>query len=425
VIRDAAPGRTYRVRMEYRTVEGKRPQICLFQPGSDGCSLTARPVLSDRWAPFEAFVTVDDVATGLQVVLQANVGQRLLGTTTVEYRGLTVDALDAVATTTVFPPEVAQTPLTLTAGTHTISVEGGPAGSILEDFEPLQDCFRYDDQTPEQAGLIAQPLPDEPGPAFRLGARAHMACIGATAPAMGDVAMYELSFDGRSVVLRNPKVCLYLRGPDRCQSLPPTVWNGEWQTYALHVAPDPGAAETRLYLYGLRDLNGKRSSQVDYRAVRLRPVASTSTVVLVRRSPATSSADVTWSRENPTRYPVTTTGAPTTVVLRESYAPGWQLQPTASSGEHIAVQGWANAWLVPADGSGTVVYAPARIARYALLSLPIAVVLALVSMVLGRWWYRRRQRRKQEAADRLGAASVPADPGASPDDSDSDEEVIP
>jgi arabinofuranan 3-O-arabinosyltransferase len=203
------------------------------------------------------------------------------------------------------------------------------------------------------------------------------------------------------------------------------VWNGEWQTYALHVAPDPGAAETRLYLYGLRDLNGKQSSQVDYRAVRLRPVASTSTVVLVRRSPATSSADVTWSRENPTRYPVTTTGAPTTVVLRESYAPGWQLQPTASSGEHIAVQGWANAWRVPADGSGTVVYAPARIARYALLSLPIAVVLALVSMVVGRWWYRRRQRRRQEAADQAGDASVPADGLASPAVLDPDEEVIP
>ena len=33
---------------------------------------------------------------------------------------------------------------------------------MLAPFEPLQDCFRYDDQTPVQAGLFAKPLPDEP-----------------------------------------------------------------------------------------------------------------------------------------------------------------------------------------------------------------------------------------------------------------------
>ena len=33
---------------------------------------------------------------------------------------------------------------------------GGPSGSTLADFEPLQDCFRYDDQDQEQAGLMAE-----------------------------------------------------------------------------------------------------------------------------------------------------------------------------------------------------------------------------------------------------------------------------
>lgn len=42
-IRDAKAGRTYRVRMEYRMVEGKRPQICLWQVGTDGCILTPDP----------------------------------------------------------------------------------------------------------------------------------------------------------------------------------------------------------------------------------------------------------------------------------------------------------------------------------------------------------------------------------------------
>ena len=338
---------------------------------------------------------MDAVSTGLQVILQANVGQRLLPPTVVEYRGLSIEALDVLARTTVFPPEVPTTSVRLDAGEHTISVTGGRSGSVLAPFESLQDCFRYDDQTPTEAGLFADRLADEPQPAFRLGARAHTACVGATAPDMGATSLYELSFDARKVKLRDPKVCLYRRGPDSCLTLPATVWDNQWQSYSTLIQPDQSSVETRLYLYGLRDLAGVAQSEVDYRAVALTPVASTSTVVLVKHTPVSSAPALTWSRVDPTRYPVATGGPATVLTLRETAAPGWQAQGLAAGGTatHVTVQGWANAWLLPAGAhAGSLVYAPARLSRYALLLLPVSVAAAVAWMVGARWWRRRRER---------------------------------
>ena len=59
-----------------RTVEGKRPEVCLWQIGTDGCDLVPRAPIDEDWISFDEIVTVDEVATGLQVVLYANVGVR-------------------------------------------------------------------------------------------------------------------------------------------------------------------------------------------------------------------------------------------------------------------------------------------------------------------------------------------------------------
>ena len=107
-IPDAVPGRTYRVRMDMRTVEGKRPEVCLWQIGTDGCDLVPRAPIDDDWIPFDEIVTVDEVATGLQVVLYANVGVRHELTTVTEYRDVSITAIDPVLETTVFPPEVVE-----------------------------------------------------------------------------------------------------------------------------------------------------------------------------------------------------------------------------------------------------------------------------------------------------------------------------
>ncbi len=266
---DAAPGRTYRVRMDMRTVEGKRPEVCLWQIGTDGCDLVPRAPIDEDWISFDEIVTVDEVATGLQVVLYANVGVRHELTTVTEYRNISITAIDPVLETTVFPPEVPEVTVELSPGDHTLTVAGGQAGSALKPFGPVENCFNTRQMTNEEAGISATALDGEPAPAYRLTAQFDRACIAAPVPDMGASSLYELSYEGRSVNLRNPQVCLYQRGPDRCSKIPAGGPWKEWNQYRTFVGPDPRAVETRLYLFGPRDLDGREQAVVEYRDVGL------------------------------------------------------------------------------------------------------------------------------------------------------------
>jgi arabinofuranan 3-O-arabinosyltransferase len=406
---DAKPGRTYRVRMEFRTVEGKRPDVCLWQIGTDGCDLVPRAPINNDWIPFDEFVTVDDVAEGLQVVLYANVGVRHELRTVTEYRDISIEALDPVLTTTVFPAEVAETTVTVPPGQHTLAVTGGPAGSALQSFGPLENCYNTRQMTFDEAGLSKTPLPDEPQPAFRLTAKFDRACIAAPVPDMGASSLYELTYEGQSVKLRNPSVCLYQRGPDRCTKIPAGgPWKG-WTTYRTFVGPDPAAVETRLYLFGARDLDGKDQAVVEYRDVALRPVAAPVDVVLVRQVDLAPPATVDWQRKTAANFAVQVTGATpvdadgtgTYLALNETYAPGWTTQKASGidTKGHLALQGWMNGWPVTAaQAEATLTYGPDRYAQLALKLLPIALFAAIGWIIVRRpvraWVGRRWASRK-------------------------------
>jgi arabinofuranan 3-O-arabinosyltransferase len=410
-VTDAAPGRTYRVRMEMRTVEGKRPEVCLYQIGTAGCDLVPRAPIDNEWIPFDEFVTMDEVATGLQVVLYANVGVRHELRTVTEYRNVTIEALDPVMTTTVFPPEVPEVTVSLDAGDHVLSVAGGQSGTVLKDFGPLENCYNTRQMTNEEAGLSKTPLPDEPQPAFRLTAQHDRACIAAPVPDMGASSLYELSFEGRSVTLRNPTICLYQRGPDRCTKTPAGGPWKQWAPYRTFVGPDPKAVETRLYLFGPRDLDGKKQAVVEYRDVALRPVASPVDIVLVRQVEAAPAAIVTSDRVSPARFAITTSGATpvdgegvgTYVAMNEAYAPGWAAQSATGidGSTHLQLQGWMNGWPATApEGAASLVYGPDRYAQLALKLFPITLAAALAWIVvrrpvrgwIGRRWSRWRRR---------------------------------
>jgi arabinofuranan 3-O-arabinosyltransferase len=390
VVKRARPGRTYRIRLEYRQVTGNPPQVCVWQLGLEGCELTPRAAPGTGWTSYERVVTLEPGARGLEVVLHADVGLRFAPATVAQYRGLAVEGLDPVARTTAWPPAVPARQVSLAGGTHRLTVTGGAAGSVLAPFEPLQDCFRYDELTPAQAGLVAQDT-GGPDPVLALGARSHMACVGAGAPDFGNSSLYRLSLQARSAELRNPKFCVYLRGPDRCMTLPTAgPWQG-WTSYQAMVSPDPEAVETRLYLYGLPDPDGLHPSRVEYRRIRLVPVAAPSTVVLVReqaaRPPVASPPG--WRRQDPAHYRATTgRTAPAVVALAEAYAPGWTAH---GAGRHLAVNGWMNAWRLPAATTTTMSYAPARVARYALYVSPVAALAALAWLVAGYRWRARRR----------------------------------
>ncbi|GAA2701388.1 hypothetical protein [Actinoplanes palleronii] len=404
VVRDAAPGQIYRVRLQYRRLAGPRPQICLWQTGAAGCELAARLALSDRWTSYEGVVTMD-AGGELQIILHADVGLRLAPKAVTEYRAVQVQALEEVGSREVWPPVVPETSVDLTAGRHVLRVEGGPAGSVLAPFESLEDCYRYDDQSAEQAGLAADAQVGVDGETtYTLKAVSHLACIGSTAGDVGAASLYELSMQARSVALRNPKFCLYLRGPDLCRKLPSVAVYQGWTRYEALIPPDPNTVETRLYLYGLRDLAGKQQSEVEYRGVRLRPVASSSSVVLVRQAPAAPAVpapSVTWTRSNPAQFSGTVTAAgATTLALTESAAPGWRLSGIEGATK-VTLQGWMSGWSLPGGGTFAVRYGPARVARYAFYLLPVTVTVAAVFMYAvrlppgrpGVWDVRHRRRR--------------------------------
>ena len=399
-IPDAKPGRTYRVRMEYRMVQGKRPQICLWQVGTDGCVLAPRPMINAGWHPFERILTVDKDTDKLILVLHADVGERLLGKTVTDYRDITIEALDPVLETEIWPPAVPQRSVTLDGGDHQISVTGGLSGTALAEFEPLQDCFRYDDQTTEQARLLAQTEGDLRDPTVRLGARDHMACLGSTIPDMGQSSLYEFSVESRPLNNRNPKFCLYLRGPDACEKVPTAgPWKmGEWTPYSTLISPSSKAVETRVYLYGLRDLDAQEQSLVEYRNIGLTPVASPSSVILVRQTyggvpdvMAGRTVQAESKRISPIQTKVSVGPGAALVAFTETGAKGWSL---TGLGGATPAQGWMASWQV--DGQpveGTIRYLPAGISRKALYVLPPALLAAFAWMLLGAWWRRRKARR--------------------------------
>jgi arabinofuranan 3-O-arabinosyltransferase len=413
-VREVGPGDTVRLRLEYRSVEGKRPQICLLEvlaTGRDRCVPIARLQADDDWQRVELVHTVADDAESLRVVLYANVGLRLSPAAVTEYRDVTVEALEPVLRTEAWPQPVPPVTIDLGAGEHVLEVTGGQYGSVLADFEPLDDCFRYDDRTVEEAGLEARPLPEDGGPAFELRATHHMACVGATAPDFGGTSLYEVSFDHRSLELRKPRVCWYLRGPDVCEPMSQPGSDREWTGFRRDVRVRIPTVEARLYLYGMRDLAGERQSVVQYRRVQVRPPAIPSTIVLVRAPEPMTESPVDWSRTTPASFRISAPEAParTTVGITETFAPGWSLLglPDGATATKVAGNGWQSAWIIEGlDGrplDAVAVYTPAFTARKALLLSVLALPAAVSWLAFGsRVRTAVGQRVRRAVAQRVG-----------------------
>jgi hypothetical protein len=105
-----------------------------------------------------------------------------------------------------------------------------------------------------------------------------------------------------------------------------------------------------------------------------------------------SASDVTWAEANPMAYRISATlQGKCTVIFRQSFSPIWSISVesgTAKLGDHLQVDGFANAWLV--DGSGPVTF---RIVNRALYPYVWGIALTVVSLVLAlglaiRSWLR-------------------------------------
>lgn len=121
---------------------------------------------------------------------------------------------------------------------------------------------------------------------------------------------------------------------------------------------------------------------------------------------------LTWNRRNPARYSITVAGMnrPVTLVLTESYDPGWRLSglPSGAAVTHQRIDGYANGWRIDAEGTFTLVaeYRPARLARAAIL---ISLVTALLAVGLPFYHAGRITVNRTRLASRRRARTREAD----------------
>jgi hypothetical protein len=174
------------------------------------------------------------------------------------------------------------------------------------------------------------------------------------------------------------------------------------------VKLDPTAMAARIYLYA--DGTAGTRTVTEYRNVTLQPSAAE--IVDVRPaapSGLTDTPTVQYATHGSERVGVKLRGAtqPQLVVFDESFGPGWQATG-ARIGQHVLVNGYANAWLVPAgDHDFEMRFGPSRLAH---LALWISIVTALAAVV----WVVGRRRRRASAPDGWSGHPTLDGPPASP-----------
>ncbi len=101
------------------------------------------------------------------------------------------------------------------------------------------------------------------------------------------------------------------------------------------------------------------------------------------------------------------------LALNESFAPGWRAESATglATSARPKVQGWMNGWAtVSTTATASLVYGPDRVAKLALLLLPVSLLCAVVWLMsrrrvrasLGRRWLSLRTRLRRSRG-RAGA----------------------
>ena len=219
---------------------------------------------------------------------------------------------------------------------------------------------------------------------------AQVTAVDSLLPDYGGNGLYTRSYGYRSVALRKPRVCVYHRGPNICEPMPANGSETEWSSYDRLLRPYLDSVETRLYLYGPRDLAGKEQAIVQYRDVSLVPNATATAVVITRIAPSTAPADpIAWEHTTPASYSVTADSLSegTVVALVETNAPGWVLTglPDGNTATKVRLNGHQNAWIIDQDVVGPVdirlAYPPAFTARK-VLKLSMLALLGIATLKL-------------------------------------------
>jgi arabinofuranan 3-O-arabinosyltransferase len=370
------------IRFRYRQVQGSPARACLWRSRANRCDRTAHLRPGRAWRTFEAVVRPDRRSRGLTLYLYAD-GRGRAASTVTEYQDIRFERYRRAATVPYEPVELwspvrGAFPERAPFGTSVI-----PTAPIeLAGHGPVGDCNRFDERTPDEAGLYARIIGRTEQPALQLGAREHSACV--TYPIRSfDRALrsYRVRFEYNGVRGHAPRACLWQAGPDRCVEIAGLATDGEWHSVDRTVRLDSGVRALTLFLYA--DGAPPEGTVAEYRNVRVEPTRS---VAILGLRPEEHLPRVVTEREAPWKLRVRVEDArePFVLATSEAYAPGWKASADGRDStdlRHLEVNGYANGWLVPWKGSYelTLEYGPER---YALA----ARRLSLVTLILILAW---------------------------------------
>lgn len=152
-------------------------------------------------------------------------------------------------------------PATVTLGGESIVrplvADAAPA---LGPWEPVTDCYRYDERDEDEVGISLARLDEDGTPVTRLTAADHRACQRAPLLDVVPGTTYRLRQAVRRVQGAAPSLCLWVSGPDRCLELPPAAAPDAsgWQLIDATVTIPSGTVDAALYRYADRPAAAER-----------------------------------------------------------------------------------------------------------------------------------------------------------------------
>ncbi|MFB9449440.1 hypothetical protein Dvina_37790 [Dactylosporangium vinaceum] len=379
----------YRVRFQVRTAGGATAGVCLWQDGPARCApLPARPS-GPGWAQYSAVTRLRPDVIAARLYLWA---ESAGGAGSAEFRDLEVTPLRA-AGSAVLPATAPSSAVSLSAGRHTMSVRRSVVGAAPDaEYADCADPAAAPGWRPD-----GHRIPLQPDGTLQLEAPTSGRCAQLTPVPVIPGATYRFVAGYRSDFGQTPKVCL-MQGPaGRCAATPPLTRSGAWQTMTALVRVPSGTTSLTPQVFA--DATGMVASRMAYRDVTVARVALVTVRIVPAGEAAPAGPRVVTTSVSPSRYraEVRAAAGRFTLVLPESYAPGWQVTglPPGWSARHLMVSGYANGWLISGTGDAdlTLTYAPSRWSMLASLTSMLAV-LAVIALLAGpfvaRGWHRRR-----------------------------------
>jgi arabinofuranan 3-O-arabinosyltransferase len=208
-----------------------------------------------------------------------------------------------------------------------------------------------------------------------------------------------MSFEYRNIDGADPRVCLLEDGPEKCALLPALNPSAGWHRVDQVIVPHPKTTGLRLFFYA--DGTGEGLTINQYRDVRVSAVPPADPVLLGASPSSIGVPHVTYIRVGSAEVRAQVSGAtgPFLLVLTESFAPGWRIEVPgrdAAAVRHVRVDGYANGWLIPWEGTYQVrfIYGPEGIARFARWTGLILVPALVGGLLLGGRRYRGDHERR-------------------------------